>query len=212
MNRLLLCLLFLMASCHDSSSTGPEEEGSKVAFELDNARKGMVLVKASDSYTILGTNSSNALAKERPAMKALFTYDFSISEHEVTRGEYAAYMSGGPNVAIAIYLLPTRPLAMRFCLPMRVRKAKATTQSIPTMPLHLMNSIMHSSWRTFHFFPKLRGTGCQRKQNGCLWRHKIGIHRNPGTTRIQIISCTLFAKRKKMKPKFVIWPATQWNG
>lgn len=99
MNRLLLCLLFLMASCHDSSSTGPEEEGSKVAFELDNARKGMVLVKASDSYTILGTNSSNALAKERPAMKALFAYDFSISEHEVTRGEYAAYMSGEQNVA-----------------------------------------------------------------------------------------------------------------
>ncbi len=47
MNRLLYCAcFFLMASCHDSSSTGPEEEGSKVAFELDNARKGMVLVKA----------------------------------------------------------------------------------------------------------------------------------------------------------------------
>ena len=99
MIQLLLCLFFfLMVSCQDSSSTGPEEESSKVVLELDSKHKGMVSVRASNSYAVLGTNSRNALAKERPAMKALFTYDFSISEHEVTREEYVIYMGGNPDI------------------------------------------------------------------------------------------------------------------
>ena len=95
MIQFFLCLLFfLMASCHDSSSSSSEEDSSKDVFELDGKHKGMIFVKASDSYAILGTDSDNAPAKERPAMKVLFTYDFSISEHEVTRGEFFGSMGG----------------------------------------------------------------------------------------------------------------------
>lgn len=100
MVQLLLCLLFvLMASCHDSSSSSTEEDGSKAVFELDGGHNGMVLVRASDGYAVLGTDNSNALAKERPSMKVLFSYDFSISEHEVTRGEFVEYMGGDVDEA-----------------------------------------------------------------------------------------------------------------
>lgn len=92
-------MLTMVSSCHDSSSNvSPDDEydDSEVAFEKDAKHEGMILVKASGHYTLLGTTSSNALTKERPSMKVKFSYDFSVSEHEVTQSEYAGFMGGTP--------------------------------------------------------------------------------------------------------------------
>lgn len=59
--------------------------------------KGFVPVRASGKSVVLGTDVKGARKSDTPEMKVSFTYDFYISEHEVTRGEYKALRgdSGG---------------------------------------------------------------------------------------------------------------------
>lgn len=54
----------------------------------------MILVRATGNSVTLGTDASTAPFSARPAMKASFTYDYSLSKREVTRGEYAALAGG----------------------------------------------------------------------------------------------------------------------
>lgn len=50
-------------------------------------------IEAIGKSVTLGTALESAPIKERTRMKVSFTYDFSISEHEVTCGEYASLMT-----------------------------------------------------------------------------------------------------------------------
>ena len=62
----------------------------------------MELVKFSlrNTPVILGSNDAGVKASERPAMKVVLDYDFSIGKHEVTCGEFLSVMSGvGPYAA-----------------------------------------------------------------------------------------------------------------
>ena len=51
-----------------------------------------MFVKAAGKSTVLGSNSSSK-TDETPEMKVLFSYDFSIGEHEVTCDEYNSFAS-----------------------------------------------------------------------------------------------------------------------
>ena len=80
-------LAFALCSCSDSSSsTGVEP----VDILPDESRAGMMLVKSAGKSTVLGSNSSSK-PNETPKMKVLFSYDFSIGEHEVTCDEYNSF-------------------------------------------------------------------------------------------------------------------------
>ena len=51
---------------------------------------GFVYVNANGQKTSLGINGEGGRASEYPRMDASFTYNFYISEHEVSRAEYSA--------------------------------------------------------------------------------------------------------------------------
>ncbi len=64
-----------------------------VHSSLDAEHAGMRRIEAIGKSVTLGTSLESAPIKERTQMKVSFTYDFSISEHEVTCGEYASLMT-----------------------------------------------------------------------------------------------------------------------
>jgi len=95
----ILFALFLFVSCSgDSPSSGEFNiayDDSELSFEKDSDHEGFIKIGAKGHFTYLGTNDVNgSTAKERPLMKVMFDYDFSIAEHEITIGEYAELMGG----------------------------------------------------------------------------------------------------------------------
>lgn len=52
----------------------------------------MIRIGAKGKNAFLGTDDESAPAKERPRMRVDFSYAYSISEHEVTCGEYSSLM------------------------------------------------------------------------------------------------------------------------
>lgn len=91
----ILGLFILLASCthHDANPVSSQKyDDSSVDFETDKTHEGLVLIKAAGHYTFVGTDDENANKKESPFMKVLFDYDFSIGEHEITKGEYGKVM------------------------------------------------------------------------------------------------------------------------
>lgn len=85
-NRLLCFFLLalsvaLLESCSNSSGVSQE-------IVEDSSHEGMVVVLASGQSVALGTNDTDAPAKEKPSMKVSFDYDFSIGKHEVTCSEF----------------------------------------------------------------------------------------------------------------------------
>lgn len=80
-----LSLVALFSACSDSGS-------SAQSFAEDESHLGMVKIAASGKAVVLGTNELNAPASERPEMRAVFDYDFSIGMHEVTQEEFGALM------------------------------------------------------------------------------------------------------------------------
>lgn len=85
-NRILYFLLFaLLVALHVccSNSSGVSQE-----IVEDRSHEGLVVVFASGQSVVLGTDNADAPSKERPRMKVLFDYDFSIGKHEVTCGEF----------------------------------------------------------------------------------------------------------------------------
>ncbi|MBO7413153.1 MAG: TIGR02171 family protein [Fibrobacter sp.] len=62
--------------------------------------EGMRLIKAKGNSVELGTMSTAARAIEQPAMKATFDYDYYISRHETTCGEFNSLMK--PITALAL--------------------------------------------------------------------------------------------------------------
>ena len=80
-------LAFVLCSCGDSSS-----QARTGRYSPDESHAGMMLVKAAGKSTVLGSNRFSK-TDEFPEMKVLFSYDFSIGEHEVTCDEYNSQAS-----------------------------------------------------------------------------------------------------------------------
>ena len=96
---LLFCLLTLLwnVSCTDENPGFSHESTQSELLHIN----GFVLVPANGKSTFLGTDEENARRSEMPKMKVRFTYDFYISEHEVTRGEYLALRGNAGAECIA---------------------------------------------------------------------------------------------------------------
>ncbi len=60
----------------------------------------LLLIKAKDLTVELGTNSPEARVNERPAMMVKFTYDFYLSKHEITCGEFNVLMKPAAGLAL----------------------------------------------------------------------------------------------------------------
>ncbi len=89
MKKILIGFLaFVLCSCSDSSS--PKDE--QLNIRPDESHTGMMRVKTTGKSTVLGSDSSSK-SNETPEMKVLFSYDFSIGEHEVTCDEYNSFAS-----------------------------------------------------------------------------------------------------------------------
>ena len=82
-------LAFVLCSCGDSSSQASFEP---VDILPDESHAGMMHVKAAGKSATLGSNRFSK-TDEFPEMKVLFSYDFSIGEHEVTCDEYNSQAS-----------------------------------------------------------------------------------------------------------------------
>lgn len=78
----LFLLVFLMDSCSFDESSGSSSHSSDEVLEKDRI-SGMVHVLSKGKSTVLGTSEQSAKVDERPQMRVKFTYDYSISRHEV---------------------------------------------------------------------------------------------------------------------------------
>lgn len=88
---LLFSAAFLMASCFFDENSGGLSPSSDVILENDQI-PGMVHVRASGKGTFLGTNEPTAKVDERPQTRVEFTYDYSISRHEVICADFNGVM------------------------------------------------------------------------------------------------------------------------
>ena len=99
--RLLLSYIFillsvgLVTSCSDPSS--PEKW--KVKTDEDS-RADMLRVYADHAKITLGTNKTSAKSNERPQMKVVLDYDFSIGKHEVTCEEFNKLMESATGLKL----------------------------------------------------------------------------------------------------------------
>ena len=98
----------LMLSCSNSITEElpfqPDISGNPELAVVDSAHSGLIRIFSTGHSTTLGTNDSLATSRERTQMKVSFTYDFSISAHEVTEEEYFLYKWGS-----AVNASPTLP-------------------------------------------------------------------------------------------------------
>lgn len=107
---MLCCALTL--SCSNSSMEGnphqaPDFEGSDLAA-VDTVHSGLIKFFSTGHSVTLGTDDTLATSRERVQMKVSFTYDFSISAHEVTEEEYFLYKWG--SAVNTSHYLPARNL------------------------------------------------------------------------------------------------------
>lgn len=81
----LLTGLFLAACSSDPSS-------SEIVFNENDPLKSIVTIEATGATLLMGTSDSNSRADERPQMEVSFTYDYGMSQHEVTCNEFLSLM------------------------------------------------------------------------------------------------------------------------
>ena len=84
MKFLLLLLLFLLNACSESGGSST----NATMNVAEDSRSGMVRVSAKNVVVSLGTDDATAKSNERPQMKVVLDYDFSMAKHEVTCGEF----------------------------------------------------------------------------------------------------------------------------
>ena len=87
---LIVVLVVLLSACSESGGIS-SSEGAKITA-ADDLPSGMLLVSPSSSPVHLGTNDGDAKSNERPLMKVVLDYDFSIGKNEVTCGDFNAFM------------------------------------------------------------------------------------------------------------------------
>ena len=88
MKFLLLLLLFLLNACSESGGSST----NATMNVAEDSRSGMVRVSAKNVVVPLGTDDATAKSNERPQMKVVLDYDFSMAKHEVTCGEFNELM------------------------------------------------------------------------------------------------------------------------
>lgn len=83
-----------------SSSSLLEEVSSSSAEEIKNLLQAdLRKMTTKNTEVYVGTNLESAWVKDRPQMKVLLSYDYSLGKHEVTCGEYNAVVSS-PEVGV----------------------------------------------------------------------------------------------------------------
>ncbi len=99
--RLVLCALIgiLFFACSNSENLSLPQQGSSVDIS-EVSLSGMLRIKATGATAVLGTNSENVRANERPSMRVEFDYDFSLGMHETTCGEFDALMKPATGLAL----------------------------------------------------------------------------------------------------------------
>ena len=86
-----------------SSSSLLEEVSSSSAEEIKNLLQAdLRKMTTKNTEVYVGTNLESAWVKDRPQMKVLLSYDYSLGKHEVTCGEYNAVVSS-PEVGIRFW-------------------------------------------------------------------------------------------------------------
>ena len=88
MKFLLLLLLFLLNACSESGGSST----NATMNVAEDSRSGMVRVSAKNVVVPLGTDDATAKSNERPQMKVVLDYDFSMAKHEVTCGVFNELM------------------------------------------------------------------------------------------------------------------------
>ena len=99
MSLIFALLVFLICACSNSESVS-ETVPNGSADVKEKSLLGMLRVEASGATVVLGTNSDNAPASERPEMRVKFSYDFSLGEHEVICGEFNALMKTATGLSL----------------------------------------------------------------------------------------------------------------
>ena len=99
MKRFCLGVSALLASLQLVACGDPVEASGKK--DPAESIPDMVRVKASTEAVVLGTDDASAKANERPEMKVVLDYDFSIGKHEVTCGEFNALMKEATGLQIS---------------------------------------------------------------------------------------------------------------
>ena len=101
MNRLrLVFVLFVFALVACSNSVDTSAASSAISVKPDSL-SGMLLVSASGSATVLGTDGLESRTYERPSMDVRFGYDFSLGRHEVTCAEFNRLMLPATGLEVA---------------------------------------------------------------------------------------------------------------
>ena len=99
MKLIFALIVFLICACSNSESVS-ETVPNGSADVKEKSLLGMLRVEASGATVVLGTNSDNAPASERPEMRVKFSYDFSLGVHEVTCGEFNALMKTATGLSL----------------------------------------------------------------------------------------------------------------
>ena len=92
-------IAFLICACSNSEWTSVPQPSSPVSC-LNDSLSGMIHVDAKGSKILLGTDSENARANERPQMQVKFDYAFSLALHEVVCGEFNALMGRATGLVL----------------------------------------------------------------------------------------------------------------
>ena len=89
---MLILLVLEFSACSNSESPSqPPLTGIRDSYP------GFVNIHSAGHSVYLGTDDSLATSRERPRMKVVFTYDYAISEHEVTHEEFANIVGGAAD-------------------------------------------------------------------------------------------------------------------
>lgn len=88
MKAFFLYLLAFLLLCSCSNSISEANENYENLASPDSKYADFNAIQAEGHFILLGTLSSESTPKERPSMKAYFTYNFIIGKHEVTCKEY----------------------------------------------------------------------------------------------------------------------------
>ena len=97
--RLFVLLLLLGLVACSNSGTGSPQGVSETNIKPDTL-SGMMLISATNSAVVLGTDNGDARSNERPRMEVEFSYDFSIGRHEVTCAEFDSLMHPFTGLAL----------------------------------------------------------------------------------------------------------------
>ena len=94
-----ILLSILICACSNSEGVSAGQQSSSIEVSEDSLA-GMLHVESVGAMALLGTDSENVRANERPVMQVKFSYDFSLGKYEVMCGEFNALMKSATGLAL----------------------------------------------------------------------------------------------------------------